>query len=244
MRRACSTAASGLILFFAGTAAAKPQRELQEVEIPPEAPAPLVVATDPVPTPPPPDVEPPEPPYDPPYDPGYDQSRYALPATPIRDDYPRESALLVASAVHGWLSQPTGVESFGGGGALSMGFVQRDGDFPTGVDVAAVMVRGEGGAVYDLSFRIIGSPKLERRVLVPFAAIGLCAGASRIEGAGDGDAKTMDEASWGLALGPSAALGLHGFLSDKLYWRAQAGFLGAGAGLYTADVALGVVVGK
>ncbi len=175
---------------------------------------------------------------------GLPREPYGLPPSPrSSDDYPRESAFLMAGVAQGWLSGRAGMETFGAGGAVTLGFVQRDGDFPTGVDLSAILVRGEGGAVYDLSLRMIGSPKIGRRMLVPFVAIGLCAGASRIEGSsGPKLADAGDDPSWGLALGPSAALGLHGFLSDTLYWRAQAGFLGAGAGLFTGDVALGFVM--
>ena len=34
-------------------------------------------------------------------------------------------------------------------------------------------------------------------------------------------------------------LGLHGFASDRIYWRVDAGFLGAGPGGITTGAALG-----
>ena len=182
--------------------------------------------------PPQPIADPPEPYDDPP----------ALP-TSRRDDYQRESTLLFAGAAQGWLSQRDGLDRFGRGASLGFGFLQRDGHFPSGCDVAATMVRGDGGAVYDLSVRVIGSAKIGRRLAVPYVAIGLVAGASRVEGQPlDGKLVTGETSSWGFGLGPTAALGLHGFLSDKVYWRSGVGFLGAGAGLVTADLALGITM--
>jgi hypothetical protein len=39
------------------------------------------------------------------------------------------------------------------------------------------------------------------------------------------------------------AAGVHGFLSDKLYWRAELGFLGAGPGGVTGQLGLGYTFG-
>ena len=47
----------------------------------------------------------------------------------------------------------------------------------------------------------------------------------------------------GLGLGPSGAVGLHGFLSERIYWRASAGFIGAGVGTFSTDLGLGWVIG-
>lgn len=233
------------------TAAAKPAHvPLDDVDPLDDVTQGLVIAGD-AEAPPPPDaviaepvetaymVPPPQPIADPPEP--YDDPP-ALP-TSRRDDYQRESTLLFAGAAQGWLSQRDGLDRFGRGASLGFGFLQRDGHFPSGCDVAATMVRGDGGAVYDLSVRVIGSAKIGRRLAVPYVAIGLVAGASRVEGQPlDGKLVTGETSSWGFGLGPTAALGLHGFLSDKVYWRSGVGFLGAGAGLVTADLALGITM--
>jgi len=145
-----------------------------------------------------------------------------------------------ASGLQAWVSEQKGVTSLGQGASLAFAFMERDGDFPTGFEVSAVFLSGERASVYDLSFRLIGSAKIGRRKLVPFAAIGIAAGASRL--VTDEQKMSGADVAYGWAIGPSAATGVHGFLSDKLYWRASAGFLGTGVGAMTADLGLGLVV--
>jgi hypothetical protein len=221
------------------TAAAEPEPEAAS---PPAEPHDLVIATDP-------DgalvVAPGRVAYpvtDPAFEisPPIEPEPYGLPPAPYEHPTPRESVIILATASQAHLTGPGGFEVFGHGGSLSFGFLQRTGEFPTGFDVAAVFVRGPDAAVYDLSMRVLGSPRIGKRKLLPFIAIGLAAGASRLVTAEDKAAGRTVE--YGLSIGPSAALGLHGFLGEKVYWRGGAGFLGTGIGTYTADLGVGVVI--
>ncbi len=169
-----------------------------------------------------------------------DHGPYALPVDPPPRESPRESTYVMGSATQAWMSERDGVGQLGRGGTLSFGFLQRRGDMPTGVELSGVFLHGDRASVYDLSLRLIASPKIGDRTVVPFIAMGLAVGASRLVSE---EAKAFGEdASFGFSIGPSAALGLHGFLGDKTYWRAGAGFLGAGLGAYTADIGIGFVV--
>jgi hypothetical protein len=204
----------------------------------------LVVATDPVPDP---QVQVqvqveapvPEPVADPYiiHEPYYD---HPAPLPPEPEKYPHESVVVWASGLQAWLSEEQGMTSLGQGASLSFAFMERDGDFPTGFDVSAVFLSGERASVYDLSFRLIGSAKIQNRKLVPFAALGLAAGAARL--VTDEQKMSGEDVAYGWAIGPSAAAGVHGFLSKKVYWRASAGFLGTGIGAMTADVGFGLTV--
>ncbi len=217
-----------------------------------EDPTPDQIAVDPVvvETPPPTDLtvavdpatlivaDPPPEPYNDPYY-GY----YDTPVYPV-DESPSESVLVTASAVQAWMSQPSGLEQMGRGGSLGIAWLQRHGDFPTGVEAQGVFVFGDRASAYDLSLRLVGSPKIGKRLFVPYAAIGLAVGASRIS-----DARTMEmstdkgpDSTYGFAIGPSASVGVHGFFGKKWYWRAGAGFVGAGIGAVTADLGVGIVV--
>jgi hypothetical protein len=163
-----------------------------------------------------------------------------LPPSPMETPAPQESFVVVGSAVQSWSSGSERLEQLGRGGNLSFTWLQRDGEFPSGVDMSGLFLRGEDASVYALSFRLIGSAKVGRRTFVPFAAFGIAGGMTRLEMDVD-DTKPADVQS-GWALGPSAAIGLHGFLSDNVYWRGQAGFVGVGAGALTADLGLGFVI--
>ena len=205
----------------------------------------LVVATDPVVVQPQPQVQvqveapvavPVDEPYVPIHEPYYDMN--PLPPTP--DPYPHESVVVWASGLQAWISEEQGMTSLGQGASLSFAFFERDGDMPTGFDVSAVFLSGERASVYDLSFRLIGSAKIKARTVVPFVALGLAAGAARL--VTEEQKMSGADVAYGWSIGPSAAAGLHGFLSKKVYWRASAGFLGTGIGAMTADVGLGLTV--
>lgn len=191
---------------------------------PPPEPPPdgQIIAVDPYPPPPPPDPEP-----------------YGLPPSPPEAPVPGESVVMLVSGAQAWLSDGAGLEAMGQGAALSMTFLERHGDFPTGFDISALFLHGDRASAYDLTMRIIGSPKIGRRKVVPFASFGVVAGASRLEAM---DAKPGDPAAHGWAIGPSAAVGLHGFVGNGMYWRAAGGFLGTGVGAITADLGIGFVI--
>lgn len=176
-------------------------------------------------------------PYVPIHEPYYPEP---VPMPEPEERYPHESVVVWASGLQAWISEDTGMNSLGQGASLSFAFMERDGDFPTGFDMSAVFLSGERASLYDLSLRFIGSAKIKNRTFVPFAALGLAAGASRL--VTDEQKMTGENVAYGWALGPSAAVGFHGFLSSKLYWRASAGFLGTGIGAMTADLGLGITV--
>ncbi len=192
-------------------------------------PAPVVVVQEPV-----------QPPY---VDPYYYPDPYPQPV--FVDEGPRESIVATASAMQAWLSQPSGLETMGRGGTLGFTFLQRRGDFPTGAEATGIFLFGDQASVYDLSLRMIASPKIGKRLLVPFVAVGLAIGASRVVDARSTAmqvAPKITAATYGFAIGPSAALGVHGFVGKKWYWRAGAGYVGAGVGAITADLGVGMVV--
>ena len=70
--------------------------------------------------------------------------------------------------------------------------------------------------------------------------ISFCAGASRI--VTDRDRMSNRHVDFGLGIGPSGSAGVHGFVGKSFYWRAGAGFLGAGVGAVTADLAVGMTL--
>lgn len=165
-------------------------------------------------------------------------------APPAEEHVPDESMVVTASATQAWLSQPGGLEAAMRGGTVGFSWLQRDGEFPTGAEATGVFLFGDRASTYALSLRLIGSPEIGKRMLVPYAAVGLAVGASRVVDARSAAMEVDPEpnASYGFAIGPSAAVGLHGFLGNKLYWRAGAGFVAAGIGAVTADLGVGFVV--
>jgi hypothetical protein len=203
----------------------------QQVAVDPEPPPPpppeepLVVATDPYVAPPQPEM------YVP-----YEEPVYVPPPR----EQPRESTFAFAAASQLNVSGEDGFAPAGWGGTVGFGFIERDGDLPGGVDVAATFLTGKNVSIYDLSIRVVATPKMNGRLLVPYVAFGLCAGASRV--VTDRERMTGEHVDYGLGLGPSGSIGLHGFVGDSIYWRAGGGFLGAGVGAVTADLAIGMVV--
>jgi len=176
-------------------------------------------------------------------DPYYAQPYYEPYIEPV-DEGPRESIVVTGSAMQAWLSRPSGLEVAARGGTIGFSWLQRRGDFPTGVEVTGVFLVGDQMTSYALSSRVVGSPKLGKRLVVPYAAVGIAIGASRVvdRGVAAMQKDPMSAASYGFAIGPSAEVGLHGFLSKQLYWRAGAGFVGAGVGAITADAGVGFVL--
>ena len=236
-RHAVLAGALGAVLGVA-PAAAKPAQPLDDQL----APDPLVVATDPVETETAVVTETviAEPVIT---DPIVIHEPYQMPVStpPPAREVPRESVVVWASGLQAWVSEQRGMTSLGQGASLSFAFLQRRGDdFPTGFDMSAVFLSGERASVYDLAMRLVVSAKIEDRPVVPFIALGLAAGASRL--VTDEQKMSGEDVAYGWAIGPAAGAGLHGFLSEKVYWRASAGFLGTGVGALTADVGLGLTV--
>jgi hypothetical protein len=164
---------------------------------------------------------------------------YSDPVAPPRES-PRSSTFVYGAASQVNVSGRTGIDPAGWGGTVGLGHLERHGEQPTGVDVSGTFLTGDSVSIYDLSVRIVASPKINSRVLVPYVAIGICAGASRI--ITDRDRMSGRHVDFGLGIGPSASLGVHGYVGNSEYWRLGAGFLGAGVGAVTADLAVGMVV--
>ena len=151
-----------------------------------------------------------------------------LPVAPPPRAVPEESMFLSAGATQAYVSGADGgLGRFGRGGALTLALLERRGELPTGVEARGVFLDGDGGQQFTLALHVVASAKIARRPLVPFVALGLAAGSARM-----GDAS-------GVAIGPSGALGLHGFLADSLYWRASASAIGVGAGTLVGELAVG-----
>lgn len=151
---------------------------------------------------------------------------------------PRQASIALASAGLGYASDTlTPLERFGAAGGL--GLVHVSHRKQPGFEVLASATGGERGRSYAAAARMVLGPRFERADLIsPFFAIGVGFAIARLdEGAGK-------DAGAGLGLGPSAALGLHGFLSPRIYWRASAGFVGAGIGTFSTDLGLGWVIGR
>jgi len=99
------------------------------------------------------------------------------------------------------------------------------------------MIGDDGTRLYDLGLSLIATFKARHAPAAPFLTFGLdLAGASLPDA--DGTGKDM-----GVTLGLHGAGGVHGFLADKVYWRAQVGYLAAGVHGLTGQVSLGYVFG-
>lgn len=131
----------------------------------------------------------------------------------------------------------TPLERFGE--QATMGIVHIPHREEPGFEVLAGMNGGERGRSYTLALRLVLQPRLERKHLArPFLALGPAFAIARLD---EGDDKGSGA---GMGIGPSGAIGLHGFLSHRVYWRASAGFVGAGIGTFSTDLGLGWVIDK
>lgn len=157
---------------------------------------------------------------------------YPLPTAPV-DHGPRQAAVATISAVSMHVPDGEGsVERAAEGVALTLSYLDRRGEFPTGFEGQATFLDGaEGGRLYDFGFSVIGSGDL-RKSIAPFLSAGLDLAAS----SADGEAH--------LAIGVHGDLGLHGFISKNLYLRGSVGWLGAGDGGARAQFGLGWMFNK
>ena len=172
----------------------------------------------------PPDVIATPPPVDPP---------------PPDHEVPRSSLILIGSALTARMPEGAGTLSdLGRGAALTLGWVQRRADVPTGVMVRGMAVGNDGTRIYSLDVQLIASARIGRRLVVPFVGIGLAFGSARFA------ATEKQMAGSTMALGPVGGLGLHGFLGDAVYWRAELSAIGAGAAVVLGGVSLGWVFGS
>jgi hypothetical protein len=158
------------------------------------------------------------------------------PSPPPPPEPPRSSLIVIGSALTARMPEGAGqLSDLGRGAALSIGWLQRRGDLPTGMMVRGMAVGSDGTRVYSLDVQIVASAKIGRRWFVPFVGIGLAFGSARF-------ATTEKQmATSGMALGPVGGLGLHGFIGDSLYWRAELSAIGAGAAIVLGGVSVGWV---
>ena len=127
---------------------------------------------------------------------------------------------------------------FGTGVGLSLLYLSLGRDVPTGVEASTLFLVGDDGQrLYDLGISVVASLRLRDAAIAPFASFGLDLAAATVprpgQPVGPGD-------RW-VSLGVHANVGVHGFLSKCLYWRAQVGFLGAGVEGLLGQISLGYV---
>lgn len=134
-----------------------------------------------------------------------------------------------------------GLAHFGSGVGGSIVFVESRCGCP-GVELSTIFLVGdEGERLYNLGLGFMASFSLRPgKLATPFVSFGLDLSAATIPS----PTGRPDAADRWVTLGVHGNLGLHGFLTDRLYWRAQAGFLGAGVGGLTAGLTLGWVFGE
>jgi len=150
---------------------------------------------------------------------------------------PRQSIVVVASALTARMPAGTGrLADLGLGAAVSLGCLQRRGDLPSGVVVRGMAVGSATTRVYSLDAQVIASARLDRHRIAPFVGLGLAFGSARFA--------SDKRVAAAMALGPVGGLGLHGFVGDELYWRAELSAIGAGAAIITAGVSLGWGFGR
>lgn len=129
------------------------------------------------------------------------------------------------------------------GGAASITYLCGCDEVAVGAEVTTMFLgRGETRVV-DLGLSFVISYRLKKRrwrkhseIAVPFLALGL-------DLAAVGDPRMDEERRRGVTTGIHARAGLHGFLTDQIYWRGQVGFLGAGPGGVTTSLGLGYTFG-
>ena len=132
-----------------------------------------------------------------------------------------------------------GLERYATGGGLALMLIDADDDVSLGGSLQVNFLGGQDGRrIYDLGVSFIISYGLEDALATPYMRLGLdLAGASA-------DDLDRDRAR-SIMTGVHGAAGLHGFFSDeKLYWRAELGFLGAGPGGVTTQLSLGYNFGE
>lgn len=153
-------------------------------------------------------------------------------------DPPRRAVVAVASGGMSFASDhDTTLERFGPAAGIGMLYLSHREE--PGFEVVGGVTGGERGRSYALSARLVVGSRLERKDgIAPFFAIGFGFAIARL------DEDAGKETGAGMGLGPAAALGVHGFISPTVYWRAGAGFVGAGIGTFSTDVSLGWVVGR
>jgi hypothetical protein len=180
----------------------------------------------------------------PPPDPDYYERRIVIAGEPerVREPDPeppppprRATMGYLAGGLSYVSDEMTPLEHFGRQG--TMGIVHVPHRDEPGFEALGAATGGARGRSYTLAVRLLLTPRLRRADAVrPFLAVGPAFAISRLDGGPDKGVAA------GLGIGPSGAVGLHGFLSHRVYWRASAGFVGAGIGTFSTDLGLGWVI--
>jgi hypothetical protein len=155
-------------------------------------------------------------------------------------DPPRRATIGFAAGGMSFASDAmTPLERFGRQG--TMGVVHVPHREEPGFELLGAATGGERGRSYSLAVRLVLTPRVQRKTTVrPFLALGPAFAIARLDDESGGE----KGAGAGMGIGPSGAVGLHGFLAHRVYWRASAGFVGAGIGTFSTDIGLGWVIDK
>lgn len=130
-------------------------------------------------------------------------------------------------------------ERYASGGGISLMILDPDEEVSLGGQLQVnFLASDDDRRIYDLGASFIISYGIKDELAVPFMRLGLDLSAA--------SAAEIDQArARSIMTGVHGAAGLHGFFAkDKLYWRAEVGFLGAGPGGVTTQVSLGYNFGE
>lgn len=160
---------------------------------------------------------------------------FALPGTAHAG---REAAIGSISTTELRTSEGGHLERFGNGLGVAISFMELDGDITAGFEGSTMFLMGEDGArLYNLAISAIAGFPVRDKAVAPFIIVGLDLAAAAEPHA------ERDASGRNVMAGVHGGLGLHGFMSDRVYWRGQVGFLGAAVGGVTGQLALGYVFG-
>ncbi len=131
------------------------------------------------------------------------------------------------------------MQRIGRGGGASLLWLCRCDDATVGIELSTLFLAGsQDERVYDLGFGTVLSFGLRDKPLaVPYITLGIDVSAVSV-------ADAPGSRGHGVSMGVHGGGGLHGYLGDELYWRAQVGYLGAGIQGITGALTLGYVFGK
>jgi len=132
--------------------------------------------------------------------------------------------------------QHAGLAPFGTGFGVTIGGAGGGAGLGGALDALQLLVvDGDGGRqLTGATHLVFAAPA--RWPLAPFGGIGAALSWTRLARPGGGPSPGQ------LSVGPTAELGVHGFVGDHLYWRLSMNAIGAGAGLVAAELSAGWVL--
>lgn len=132
-----------------------------------------------------------------------------------------------------------GLDRYASGGGVSIIFLEPSEEVSIGGELQASFMSGaDGRRLYNLGASFIVSYTIKDELAAPFMRLGLDLAAAAAEDIDQSRAR-------GIMAGVHGAAGLHGYFGkDKLYWRAELGFLGAGPGGVQTQISLGYNFGE